>query len=159
MKPGIAYLGSYKNFDLEQCLSKKVRTLIRDEADLRRPLVISLIIPTKIDVGRKTRELELETLGKMLSECRKLIDLGYLDEILVIDASIDQNGEPDFTPLIKVVQTAFEELDLFKKQVCLLRENRAEAMNVRRGFFDFIVRVVHQFDKNLFHVLEKIQCQ
>jgi len=95
----------------------------------------------------------------MLSECRKLIDLGYLDEILVIDASIDQNGEPDFTPLIKVVQTAFEELDLFKKQVCLLRENRAEAMNARRGFFDFIVRVVHQFDKNLFHVLEKIQCQ
>jgi hypothetical protein len=155
MKPGIAYLGSYKDLNFEKCLSKKVRTLIRDEADLRRPLIISLVIPTKIDIGRKTRELELETLGKMLSECTKLIDQGYLDEILVIDASMDHNGQPDYTTLIKVVQTAYEELDLFKRQVCLLRENRAEAMNARRGFFDFIVRVVHQFDKNLFHVLEK----
>lgn len=150
-----AYLGSYKNFDLNDCLNKKLKTLIRDEADLRRPLVISLVIPTKIDVGRKTRELELQTLGKMLSECSKLIDQGYLDEILVIDASMDQNGQPDYTTLIKVVQTAYQELDLFKKQVRNLREHRAEAMNAKRGVFDFIVRTVHQFDRNIFHVLEK----
>jgi hypothetical protein len=155
MKSRIDDLGSYKNFEIEKCLSKKLKTLIRDEADLLRPLVLSLVIPTKIDVVKKTRELELETLGKMLSECSKLIDLGYLDEILVIDASIDQKGQPDFTTLTKVVQTAYEELDLFRRQVGLLRENRAEAMNARRGFFDFIVRTVHQFDKNLFHVLEK----
>lgn len=150
-----AYLGLYKNFDLDGCLNKKLKTLIRDEADLRRPLVISLVIPTKIDVGRKTRELELETLGKMLSECSKLIDQGYLDEILVIDASMDQNGQPDYTTLIKVVQTAYEELDLFKRQVHILREHRAEAINAKRGVFDFIVRTVHQFDRNIFHVLEK----
>jgi hypothetical protein len=142
-----AYLGSYKNFDLNDCLNKKLKTLVRDEADLQRPLVTSLVIPTKIDVGRKTRELELQTLGKMLSECSKLIDQGYLE--------MDQNGQPDYTTLIKVVQTAYQELDLFKKQVRNLREHRAEAMNAKRGVFDFIVRTVHQFDRNIFHVLEK----
>ncbi|WP_455280394.1 hypothetical protein [[Eubacterium] cellulosolvens] len=151
----VANLGSYKNFEIQKCLNKKLKTLIRDEADLHRPLLLSLVIPTKIDVGKKTRELELETLRKMLSECSKLIDLGYLDEILVIDASIDQKGQPNFTTLTKVVQTAYDELDLFRRQVGLLRENRAEAINARRGFFDFIVKTVHQFDRNLFHVLEK----
>jgi len=94
-------------------------------------------------------------LKNMLSECSKLIDLGYVDEILVFDASLDQNGQADFSTLVKVVETAYEELDLFRRQVGLLRENRAEAIHSRRGFFDFIVKVVHQFDKNLFHVLEK----
>ena len=61
-----AYLGSYKNFDLNDCLNKKLKTLIRDEADLRRPLVISLVIPTKIDVGRKTRELEFQSAVNLL---------------------------------------------------------------------------------------------
>jgi hypothetical protein len=150
-----AYFGSYKKFDFDDCLNKKLKTLIRDEADLKSPLVISLVVPTKIDVGRKTRELELETLGKILSECSKLIDQGYLDEILVIDASMDQHGQPDYATLIKVVQTAYEELDLFKRQVRNLREHRAEAMNAKRGVFDFIVRTVHQFDRNIFHVLEK----
>ena len=155
MRTNVACLGSYKNFDLDRCLNKKLKTFNRDEADLRRPLIISLVIPTKIDVGRKTRKLELETLGKMLSECSILIDQGYLDEILVIDASMDQNGQPDYSTLMKVVQTAYAEINLFKKQVCNLREHRAEAMNAERGVFDFVVRTVHQFDNNIFHVLKK----
>ncbi len=157
MVPKVAYLGSYKNFDLEKCLDRKLNSFIRDEADLQRPIVISFVIPTKIDVGKKTRELELDVLKRILSECSKLIDLGYVDEIVVIDGSLDQSGRPDFSILIKVVETAYEELDLFRRQVGLLRENRAEAMNAKRGFFDFIVRAVHQFDENLFHVLEKFE--
>ena len=149
------YLGSYKDCDLEECLQVKLNSFTRDEADLQRPLLISLVIPTKIDVGKKTRELELDVLKNVLSECSKLIDLGYVDEILVFDASLDPDGQVDFSTLVKVVETAYEELDLFRRQVGLLRENRAEAIHSRRGFFDFIVKVVHQFDRNLFHVLEK----
>ena len=149
------HLGSFKDFDVEECLDIKLNSLIRDEADLQRPLLISLVIPTKIDVGKKTREHELDVLKNVLSECSKLIDLGYVDEILVFDASLDRDGRADFSTLVKVVETAYEELDLFRRQVGLLRENRAEAIHSRRGFFDFIVKVVHQFDGNLFHVLEK----
>ncbi len=155
MQPGVADLGSYKNFDIDKCLDRKLNSFIRDEADLKRPLLLSLVIPTKIDVGKKTRELELDVLKRVLSECSKLIDLGYIDEILVIDGSLDQHGKPDFSTLVKVVETAYEELDLFRRQVGLLRENRAEAIHSKRGYFDFIVKVVHQFDRNLFHVLEK----
>ncbi|MBS7622233.1 glycosyltransferase family 2 protein [Candidatus Bathyarchaeota archaeon] len=155
MRREVADLGSYRNFDIAECLDRKLNSFIRDEADLRRPLLISLVIPTKIDVGRKTRELELDVLKRVLSECSKLIDLGYIDEILVIDGSLDQHGNADFSTLVKVVETAYEELDLFRRQVGLLRENRAEAIHSRRGFFDFIVKAVHQFDRNLFHVLEK----
>jgi len=149
------YLGSYKNIDLEECLGIKLNSFIRDEGDLQRPLQISLVIPTKIDVGKKTRELELNVLKNVLSECSKLIDLGYVDEIIVFDASLDHDGQADFSTLTKVVETAYEELDLFRRQVGLLRENRAEAIHSRRGFFDFIVKAVHQFDRNLFHVMEK----
>jgi len=125
-------LGSYRNFDFDECLERKLNSFIRDEADLKRPLLLSLVIPTKIDVGRKTRELELGVLKRMLSECSKLIDLGYIDEILVIDGSLDQHGNADFSTLVKVVATAYEELDLFRRQVGLLRENRAEAIHSRR---------------------------
>jgi hypothetical protein len=155
MQRGVADLGSYKNFDIDECLDRKLNSFIRDEADLKRPLLLSLVIPTKIDVGKKTRELELDVLKRVLSECSKLIDLGYVDEILVIDGSLDQRGNPDFSTLVKVVETAYEELDLFRRQVGLLRENRAEAIHSKRGFFDFVVKVVHQFDRNLYPVLEK----
>ena len=67
------YLGSYKDFDLEKCLEVKLNSFVRDEADLRRPLLVSLVIPTKIDVGKKKRELALDVLKNMLSECGKLI--------------------------------------------------------------------------------------
>ncbi|MEM4251875.1 MAG: hypothetical protein QW828_08590, partial [Candidatus Bathyarchaeia archaeon] len=134
MQREVADLGSYRNFNIDECLDRKLNSFICDEADLRRPLLLSLVIPTKIGVGRKTRELELDVLKRMLSECSKLIDLGYIDEILVIDGSLDQHGKVDFSTLVKVVETAYEELDLFRRQVGLLRENRAEAIHSRRGF-------------------------
>jgi len=151
----VAYLGSYKRLNISKCIEKKLETLVSDEADLKRPIFISLVIPTKIDVGKGTRELEIEVLKRTLSECSKLVDLGYIDEIIIIDGSIDEQGNIDFSTLIKVVETAYEELDLFRRQVGLIRENRSEAMHAKRGFFNFIVRVIHQFDPNMFHVLKK----
>ncbi|MGQ9543557.1 MAG: glycosyltransferase family 2 protein [Candidatus Bathyarchaeia archaeon] len=159
MRDRVAYLGSYKRFNIEKCIDKKLKSLIGDEADLHRPLLISLVIPTKIDVGKGTRELELEVLKRTLSECSKLVDLGYIDEIVIIDGSLDERDRVDQSTLIKVVETAYEELDLFRRQVGLIRENRSEAMHARRGFFDFIVRTIHQFDPNIFHVLEKFGVQ
>ncbi|MBS7627112.1 hypothetical protein KEJ51_08820, partial [Candidatus Bathyarchaeota archaeon] len=155
----VTYLGSYKRLNIPKCIDKKLETLVSDEADLRRPILISLVIPTKIDVGKRTRELEIEVLKRMLSECSKLVDLGYIDEIIIVDGSLDEQGKIDFSTLINVIETAYEELDLFRKQVGLIRENRSEAMHARRGFFDFIVRVIHQFDPNIFHVLKKFGVQ
>jgi len=151
----IRYLGSYKELDTKACLDNKLNTLVEDEFGLSRPLSVSLVIPTKIDITRETRDIELNVMRLVLSECSKLVDLGYLDEIVVIDGSLDEKGDADFNVLERVVETAFDELDLFKRQVKLINENKAQALMARRGFFDFIVKTVHQSDPNMFYAFKK----
>lgn len=148
-------LGSYANFSLGECLNDKLGLLVKDEADLPRPVVISLCIPTKIDATKETRDLEMTVMKRAMSQCSQLVDLGYLDEIIVIDGSTDDKGKADYSTLEKVVETAFDELDLFKRQVRLIDENKAVASNAKQGFFDFIVKAVHQFDPNMSHVLDR----
>jgi hypothetical protein len=150
----IPYLGSFKSVDVVKCLNRKLDLMVKDEADLPRPALVSLVIPTKIDVVKGTRELELDAMRRVMSECSQLVDVGYIDEIVVIDASVDEGGKPVFDVLEKVVETAFDELDLFRRQVMLINEHRAMARTARRGFFDFVVKAVHQFDENIVHVLK-----
>jgi hypothetical protein len=145
--------GSVSSVRLKRCVKEKLDTMVLDEAGLKRPIIVSVIIPTKIDVGRKTRRRELETLGRVLRECSALADLGYVDEIVVIDASVDKLGEPDYSVLNKVVKTAYLHLDLFKREVDLINSSKAEALHASRGFFDFFVKVVHQFDPNISKLL------
>ena len=151
----IRYLGSCKELNAKACLDNKLKTLVEDEFGLSRPLSVSLVVPTKIDVTKETRDVELNVMRLVMSECSKLVDLGYLDEIIVIDGSLDEKGDADFNVLERVVETAYDELDLFKRQVRLINENKAQALMARRGFFDFIVKTVHQSDPNIFYVLKK----
>jgi hypothetical protein len=138
---------------LKKCIDRKIHTFVEDEAGLSRPLFVSLVIPTKIDVGGETRQFEINALRKVLLECNRLVDLGYLDEIIVIDGSRDKDGNPDYSILQNVVRLAYDSLNLFRVQVELINEYIAESVKAKRGFFDFIVKGVHQFDRNLFKVL------
>jgi len=151
----IRYFGSCKELNAKACLDNKLNILVEDEFGLSRPLSVSLVIPTKIDVTKETRDVELNVMRLVMSECSKLVDLGYLDEIIVIDGSLDEKGNADFNVLERVVETAYDELDLFKRQVRLINENKAQALMARRGFFDFIVKAVHQSDPNIFYALKK----
>ncbi|MEM2915421.1 MAG: hypothetical protein QXH91_08510 [Candidatus Bathyarchaeia archaeon] len=150
-------LGSYKELNVKTCLDAKLNTLVEDEFGLPKPLTVSLVMPTKIDVTRETRDAELNAMQHILSECSTLVDVGYIDEIIVIDGSLDEMGNPNFEVLERVVETAYEQLDLFKRQVKLINENKAQALMARRGFFDFIVKAVHQFDPNIFYALKKLE--
>lgn len=147
-------LGDYTSFSLQRCLKEKVETMILDEGGLYSPLSVSLIIPTRFG-SEEGREIERETLKKILSECSELVDAGYLDEIVVIDATRDKNGNPDFRVLQNVVRVAYEELGLFREQVNLLNKYGSENERGKRGFFDFFIKVVHQFDDNIPKVLAK----
>jgi len=153
----IRHLGSYKELNAKTCLDKKLNTLVEDEFGLPKPLSISLVIPTKIDATKETRDVELNVLRNAMSECSKLVDLGYIDEIIVIDGSLDEKGDANFEVLERVVETAYDQLDLFKRQARLINENKAQALMARRGFFDFIVKTVHQFDPNIFYALKKLE--
>jgi hypothetical protein len=155
-KKRVLDLGSYEKINFDEAISLKLNTLVLDEANLNRPLSISLIIPTKIDIENgETRRLELKVLGDVLSECSKLVDLGYLDEIIVIDGSRDSKGKPSYKVLEKVVETAYEELGLFKEQIKLLNAYMSERIKAKKGFFDFVLKVVNQFDENMGKVLAK----
>lgn len=152
----IGYVGSYKELNAKKCLDNKLNSMVEDEFGLLKPLSVSLVIPTKIDVTKETRDVELNVMRDAMSECSKLVDLGYVDEIIVIDGSLDEKGMPNFDVLEKVVETSYDQLNLFKRQVQLLNENKAQALMARRGFFDFIVKTVHQFDPNIFAALKKL---
>jgi hypothetical protein len=155
-KKRVLDLGGYEEIPFEEAVSLKLNTLVLDEADLNRPLSISLIIPTKIDIEEEeTRKLEIKVLGEVLSECRKLVDLGYLDEIIVIDGSRNEQGEPSYAVLEKVVETAYKELGLFKEQIKLLKNYTSERIKAQKGFFDFVLKVVNQFDENMGKVLAR----
>lgn len=149
----IRFLGSFRRFNLRRSIERKIHALLRDETGLPRPLFISLIIPTKIDVGSETRQFETRALRRVLSECSSLVDLGYLDELIVIDGSRDEEGNADYTTLQNVVKLAYNSMDLFRAQVDMINNYFAERVKASRGFFDFIVKVIHQFDRNIFNVL------
>ncbi len=147
-------LGDYNSFSLQRCLKDKTETLVLDEGGLYSPLSVSLVIPTRFG-SEEGREIERETLKKILSECSKLVDVGYLDEIVVIDATRDKNGNRDFRVLQNVVKVAYEEVGLFREQVRLLNKYGSENEKGKRGLTDFFVKVVHQFDDNIPKVLAK----
>ena len=62
----IRHLGSYKELNAKTCLDKKLNTSVDDEFGLPKPLSISLVIPTKIDATKETRDMELNVLRNSL---------------------------------------------------------------------------------------------
>jgi len=147
-------LGDYTSFGLQRCLKDKMETVVLDEGGLYSPLSISLVIPTRFG-GEEGREIEREALKKILSECSELVDAGYLDEIVVIDATRDKNGNPDYRVLQNVLKVAYEEIGLFREQVILLNKYGSENEKGKRGLIDFFIKVVHQFDENIPKVLAR----
>ena len=147
-------LGSYRRFTFEECIQEKFNTFVLDEGGLSSPLSISLVIPTKFE-PEGILEIEETTLHRILAECSELVDAGYLDEIIIMGATRDENGEPDFTILEKTVKIAYEELGLFREQVDLLNKYRSQKERAKRGLIDFFLKVIHQFDPNIAKLLAK----
>ncbi len=147
-------LGDYRRFAFNECIQEKFNTFVLDEGGLSSPLSISLVIPTKFE-PEGILEIEETTLHRILAECSELVDAGYLDEIVIMGATRNGNGEPDFTILEKAVKIAYEELGLFREQVDLLNKYRSQKERAKRGLIDFFLKVVHQFDQNISKLFAK----
>ncbi len=147
-------LGDYRRFELTECLKEKSKTSVLDEGGLSSPLSVSLVIPTKFE-PQEILEIEEVALQRILSQCSKLIDNGYLDEIIIMGATLTDDGKPDFSFLQKIVKVAYNELGLFKDQVDMLNRYRSQNERAKRGHIDFFLKVVHQFDPNLPKLLAK----
>lgn len=147
-------LGDYRRFEFEECLKEKFNSFVLDEGGLSSPLLVSLVIPTKFE-PEGILEIEENTLQRILAECSRLVDAGYLDEIIVMGATRNEEGEPDFSILQNVVKIAYEEIGLFKEQVDLLNRYGSQNEKAKRGLIDFFLKVVHQFDENFSKLLAK----
>lgn len=141
-------LGGYHRFKFKECIKEKFNTYVLDEGGLSSPLSISLVIPTKFQ-PEGILEIEEDTLHRILAQCSELVDAGYLDEIIIMGATLTEEGKPDFTVLQKMVKVAYEELGLLQEQVDLLNKYRSQNQKAKRGLTDFFLKVVHQFDENL----------
>jgi len=147
-------MGDYQRFKFGACTKDKFNTFVLDEGGLSSPLSISLVIPTKFE-PEGILEIEEDTLHKILAECSELVDAGYLDEIIIMGATQDEEGKADFGVLQNVVKIAYEELGLFKEQVDLLKKYRSQNEKAKRGLIDFFLKVIHQFDPNISKLLAK----
>lgn len=147
-------LGGYQRFAFKEFTKEKFNTFVLDEGGMSSPLSISLVIPTKFE-PESILEVEENTLHRILAQCSELVDIGYLDEIIVMGATRTEEGKPDFSILQKIVEIAYEELGLFKEQVDLLNKYRSQNERAKRGLIDFFLKVVHQFDGNLSKLLAK----
>ncbi len=147
-------LGDYQRFEFDECIKEKFNTSVLDEGGLTSPSSISLIIPTKFE-PEGILEIEEDTLHRILAQCSELVDAGYLDEIIIMGATRDEEGKADFSVLQDVVRIAYEELGLFKEQVDLLNKYRSQNEKAKRGLIDFFLKVVHQFDENLSKLFAK----
>ncbi|MGD8545666.1 MAG: mannosyl-3-phosphoglycerate synthase [Candidatus Bathyarchaeota archaeon] len=145
-------MGNYQRLEIGECVKEKSNTFVLDEGGLSSPLSISLVIPTKFE-PEGILEIEEDTLHEILAQCSALVDTGYLDEIIIMGATQDEQGEADFGVLQNVVRIAYEELGLFKEQVDLLNKYRSQNEKAKRGLIDFFLKVVHQFDDNLSKLL------
>ena len=147
-------LGDYGRFEFGECIKEKFNTFVLDEGGLSSPLSISLVIPTKFE-PEGILEMEEDTLHRILAQCSELVDAGYLNEIIIIGATRNEEGEPDFSILKDTVKIAYEELGLFKEQVDLLNKYKSQNEKAKRGLTDFFLKVVHQFDENLAKLFAK----
>jgi hypothetical protein len=147
-------LGDYRRFKFGECKKHKFNTFVLDEGGLSSPLSISLVIPTKFE-PEVILEIEEDTLHQILAQCSELVDAGFLDEIIIMGATQNEKGEPNFSILQNVIKIAYEELGLFKEQVDLLNKYKSQNEKAKRGLTDFFLKVVHQFDENLSKLLAK----
>ncbi len=147
-------LRSYKRYGFKIRMKDKFNTVVLDEGGLSSPLAISLIIPTKF-ATEGILEVEETTLHRVLSQCSELVDVGYLDEIIIMGATLDEKGRADFSVLQNVVKIVYEELGLFRQQVDLLNKYRSQNERAKRGLTDFFLKVVHQYDDNVAKLLAR----
>ena len=154
MEKKVMDLGSYKGFPIDDSIKEKLKTLVLDEGGLKSPISISVVIPTKMELSSGIeRETEHQALHRVLSECGRLVDAGYIDEILVVDATTNEKKDIDYSILKSVVGIAYEELELFRDQVSRLNKFKIENEKAKKGIYQFCFRAVHQFDANIEKIL------
>ena len=115
------------------------------------PLSVSVVIPSiarDINIPDLYNK-RLETVRRILKELNRLINAGYIDEIVIVDGTRNPDGTINHVYMRDILHLANIEIALFRDEVNMIRRYRSVRNQAERGLFNTIVKIFSQFDKNI----------
>ena len=134
-----------------QIVKTKERKKILTMNAIINPLIVSVVIPTiarDINIPQLYNQ-RLETVRRILKELNRLVNVGYIDEIVIVDGSKNPDGTINHRYMRDIVHLAFTEIGLFHDEVNMIRHYRSVRNQAERGLFNTIFKIFSQFDQNI----------
>lgn len=107
-----------------------------------RPAIISVVLPT---FNNGSAEY-LDTMQMIMRKVGKLIDRGAVDELVIVDGSRDESGQPDYEFIKFMLALCIKHCRTFSSEVNFLKSLPAGKQRSLEGRFDFSVRFLSQLD-------------
>lgn len=126
----------------EQEIEKlKLEKIVYEESG-KNPVIISVVMPT-FNNGSK---LYIETLQSMLKHMGELIDDGAIDELVIVDGSRDERGNPDYEFIKYMLALSVKHCKTFASEVHFVKSMSEPKARSMQGRFDFSIRFMSQQD-------------
>ncbi|MFX0162362.1 MAG: hypothetical protein ACFE68_03365 [Candidatus Hodarchaeota archaeon] len=150
--------GEYTDYSIQSIaeqFSKIIKTKERREVlamnAIINPLSVSVVLPT---IARDTNipdlyNKRLETVRRILKELNRLVNAGYIDEIVIVDGSRNLDGTINHIYMRDILHIAYKEIELFRDEVDMIRRYKSVRNQAERGLFKTIVKIFSQFDTNI----------
>jgi len=115
----------------------------------KNPVIISVVVPT-FNNGSK---LYIETLQLVLKQMGELIDIGAIDELVIVDGSRDKDGNTDYGFITYMLALCIKYCKTFSNEVNFVKSMPEGKQRSMQGRFDFSVRFLSQLDPLLHQIL------
>ncbi|HID17311.1 TPA: hypothetical protein EYP26_03365, partial [Candidatus Bathyarchaeota archaeon] len=140
---------------VDESLQLKRSISIVDELG-SRPVNVSVVIPTFLRDPSELSGYRYEVLRNELVVLGQLLTRGLIDEIIIVDGSRARRAELDERLVGQIILSAYRSIPLFHDQVDLLNRFPALKDKAKLGFYDFVLKVVHQLDPQISMAMRKL---
>ncbi|MGC8961814.1 MAG: hypothetical protein ACP5K1_05155 [Candidatus Bathyarchaeia archaeon] len=134
---------------LQEALRVKRSLKIRDEFGLERPISITVIVPTFLRSQVELSGYRYEVIRNELVILGRILTHGLIDEIIIVDGSVDEKRRIDERLARQMASTAYRSIPLFHDQVNQLNKFSALKDRAKLGLYDFVFRIIHQRDPQI----------
>jgi len=141
---------------IDEVFRLKSSIYFTDEFGTKKPLLISVVIPTFIKSTQELTGYRSEVLMNALLELGLLVRKGIIDEIIVVDGT-NRYGAIDNRLMGEVISTADHVIPLFHDIIGLIRKYPIVKNEAQLGLYNLVVKVIHQLDPKINSAYEKLQ--
>jgi len=134
--------------EMRKLINAKRHVSIIDEVGVMSPISLSVVLPT---ISRERYvpaqyNFRMAAIGQIFKELNRLISMGYVDEVIIVDGSLNKDGKIQYNHMRDIIDIARKEITLFSDQIEMIRKHRNVAELAKRGMFDPIIKIFHQKD-------------